>query len=296
LTTGESGKGYRPSPRPSYEGPTVIRHGDAARHVWGDEEAGRVADLIYLSNLNLHTLVFELPPGGAFTHSDSYRTIFGADEVMVVLEGEFVLANPETGEVQRASRGEGIFFRKNTWHHGFNVGQSPVRVLEYFAPPPATGASGEYARTQPYLAKEKWHYGPFEEIPDRRAAPRGLPARRTLTKLGEADLELGLLGADRKALVGYFATTEYLRVGRLELNPGTHLTQHRHVGDELVYVDEGSLVVALHENATGQRFELGPRDGMYIPARVKHGYQNPNAERVLAYFGQAPTQTAGPSA
>jgi len=296
LKSGESGIPYRPSPRPSYEGPTVIRYGDAARHLWGDDEAGRVADWIYLSNLNLHAIVFALPPDGAFTHSESYRTIFGADEVMVVLEGEFVLANPETGEVQRAIRGEGIFFRKDTWHHGFNMGQSQVRVLEYFAPPPSTGASGEYARTRPYLAKEMWHYGAFDEMPGRPDGSRGGPVRRTLMKVGEGGLQLELLGADQKAIAGYFASTEHLRVGRLELNPGTHIGRQNHVGDELVYVDEGSLFVVLPDNPKHQRFELGPRDGMYIPAGVNHEYQNLSAERVYALFGQAPTGIAGPLA
>ena len=292
----ESGNVYRPSPRLSYAGPTLIRYGEAARHVWGDDEAGRVADLIYLSNRNLHAIVFELSPGAAFTHSESYRTVFGADEVMVVLEGKFVLANPETGEVQRAKRGEAIFFRKDTWHHGFNVGQSAVRVLEFFAPPPATGASGEYARKRPYLAKEDWHYGGFEGIPRRAAGSRGAPARRTLEKLAEADLSLELLGGAPKAVAGLFASTEFLRVGQLELNPGTRVTQQHQVGDILVYIDEGSLAVSLPDHSTHPRFDLGPRDAMFIPEGVTFEYQNGSAEPVCAYFGQAPTQKPRPPA
>ena len=289
MNTGDSGKGYRPSPRPSYAGPALIRQGEAARHMWGDDEAGRVADLIYLSNQKLHVIVFELPPGGAFTHSEAYRTVFGADEVMVVLEGEFVLANPETGEVQRATPGEGIFFRKDTWHHGFNLGQSPVRVLEYFAPPPATGASGDYARTRPYLAKENWLYGELEAIPRRPVGSRSAPARPTLVKMGEADLELGLLGGERKTLAAYFASTEFLRVGRLDLAAGAHITDHHDVGDTLVYVDEGSLGIVLPDSPTHSLFELGARGAMFLPEGVAFEYQNLGAHSVCAYFGQAPT-------
>ena len=73
-----------------------------------------------------------------------------------VLEGTYISANPETGEVHVAKEGEAIFFRKDTWHHGFNGGTGPVRVLEFFAPPPSTGTSGAYARTRPYVDKPRY--------------------------------------------------------------------------------------------------------------------------------------------
>ena len=92
-----------------------------------------------------------MPPGGKFTHSESFRTIFAADELLYVLQGTLVLANPATGEVVRAEPGESVFFRRDTWHHGFSYGDEPLRVLEFFAPPPATGTSGAYALQQPYL-------------------------------------------------------------------------------------------------------------------------------------------------
>ena len=141
--------GYRPSPRPSFEAPTAIRQADAVRHTWGDEDAGFVEDWIYVSSQLLHAIVFELPPGGAFRHSDSFRTVFAADELLHVLEGTLVLANPETGDVVRAEPGESVFFRRDTWHHGFSYGDDALRVLEFFAPPPATGTSGAYAQTRP---------------------------------------------------------------------------------------------------------------------------------------------------
>ena len=53
----------------------------ASRHLWGDKESGEVADWIYVSSDKIHQLVFGLPPRGWFKHSDSFRTIFGADVV-----------------------------------------------------------------------------------------------------------------------------------------------------------------------------------------------------------------------
>ena len=148
--------GYAPSPRPTFDRPTLIRHRDATRHVWGDDEAGHVADLIYASTGGIHLLVFELPPGGAFLHSPEHRTVFGADEVLHVLEGTMVLANPETGEVHRVPQGGRVYFGPDTWHHAFAHGGTPLRVLEIFAPPPAAGTSGAYARTKPYLERSRY--------------------------------------------------------------------------------------------------------------------------------------------
>ena len=109
--------GYKPSPRPSFDAPTVLRADEVVRHTWGDAEAGFVEDWIYVSSQRIHAIVFGMPPGGRFTHSESFRTIFAADELLYVLQGTLVLANPETGEIVRAEPGESVFFRRDTWHH-----------------------------------------------------------------------------------------------------------------------------------------------------------------------------------
>src|SRR5205823_4595885 len=78
------------------------------------------------------------------------------DELLHVLQGTLVLANPETGEIVRAEPGESVFFRRDTWHHGYSYGAEELRVLELFAPPPATGSSGRYAQTRVYLAESRY--------------------------------------------------------------------------------------------------------------------------------------------
>ena len=113
-------------------------------------------DWIYASTDKVHMLLFGVPPGGGFRHSPDFRTIFAADEVLHVLEGTMVIADPETGEVQRVGTGESVFFRRDTWHHAFALGPEPLRVLELFAPPPAAGASSAYARAQPYLEASRY--------------------------------------------------------------------------------------------------------------------------------------------
>jgi len=49
-----------------------------------------------------------------------------------------------------------VFFQKNTWHHAFSWGDQECRVLEYFAKPPSTGASGKYAAARAYVADFKY--------------------------------------------------------------------------------------------------------------------------------------------
>ena len=79
--------GYSASPRPTFTGPAHIPYQAATRHLWGDAVSGEVADWIYVSSDRIHQLLFSLAPGGAFKHTDSYRTVFAADEIYYVLCG-----------------------------------------------------------------------------------------------------------------------------------------------------------------------------------------------------------------
>ena len=54
-------------------------------YIWGDKDAGYVKDWIYLSNKKLHQIIFGMKPRAFFKHSEEYRTIFGADELLYVL-------------------------------------------------------------------------------------------------------------------------------------------------------------------------------------------------------------------
>jgi quercetin dioxygenase-like cupin family protein len=267
--------GYKPSPRPTFDGPTVIRKADAVRHVWGDQEAGLVDDWIYVSSERIHTIVFGLPVGGAFRHSESFRTVFAADELLHVLQGTLVLANPETGEVVRAEPGESVFFRRDTWHHGFSYGQDELRVLEFFAPPPSTGSSGPYARTRPYVSENK--YANEHDIGDVvGAAPT--PSFQVMQG-NEATWRL-----DRGVLIGLLASTEHLTVGTLRVLPGQTSIEERHEGDELVYTLSGSMRVL----AEGGDTVLEAGDAFYVPAGVAHRYAATESTHGDAIFGVAP--------
>jgi quercetin dioxygenase-like cupin family protein len=278
--------GYSPSPRPTFDGPAAIPFQAVTRHLWGDPASGEVADWIYVSSGQIHQLVFGLPPGGAFRHSENFRTIFAADELLYVLGGVMALANPETGEVHRVLPGEAAFFRRDTWHHAFNQSAEPLRVLELFAPPPSQGTSGAYSRSKPNLVtanhtQDQW----LGRWPMARAEAVGA---HTIQVLRENDVMWRLEGEECKTLVGLWISTEHLTVGQIYLLPGQHTDLHSHGGDESLYLLAGTLHVHVPGSPGQSWFELNPRDGFYVPQGVPHRYYNISAEPARLLFAVAP--------
>jgi quercetin dioxygenase-like cupin family protein len=272
---------YRPSPRPTFDVPTAISRAAATRHIWGDPEAGEVADWIYVSTARIHALVFQLAPHGVFRHSPEHRTIFAADELLYVLGGVMALANPQTGEVQRVPAGEYVFFRRDTWHHAFAHGEEPLLVLELFAPPPASGASGAYARQQPYLEHSRY-------ADDRllgNLLDQARPAE-TLHRLSDRDI---VWRHDLGVLLGLVASTEHLTAGVLEVDGGQCATRHSHGGDEVLYVTEGRLQIRAWHADDIHVFELGKDDVGYLPAGCAHEYRNVDKATARALFAVAPS-------
>ncbi len=287
---------YRASPRPTFDGPSPIPYASVTRHLWGDDEAGEVADWIYVSDDQIHQIVFGLAPGGGFRHSDAFRTVFAADEVLYVLRGVLLLANPETGEVHRVEPGEAAFFRRDTWHHAWSEGPTALRVLEFFAPPPATGTSGAYARTRPNLTQPR--YGRDEWLGRWPMAREAARAQETIRVLRPADrlwrLE-GEPGAGAPVMTGILASTEHLTVGSIRLLPGQKTGCLAHAGAEGLYVREGTVHVRLPgwEGPGPDWFELGPKDGFSLPAETPHQYHNVGDHPAELIFGVAPRYLAG---
>ncbi len=279
---------YKPSPRPTFSGPTHLRHDQVVRHVWGDSDAGQVADRIYVSSDKIHQLVWSLEPDEAFRHSSEFRTIFGADVIYYVLSGVMVIANPETGEVHRVLPGEAALLRKDTWHHAFNHGQETLNVLEYFAPPPSQGTSGAYARTKPLLTEVKYGIdGALGHWPMERAA---IEQRFTIRVIRERDLLWRLEGGKgSEVLTGLFCSTEHLTMAKVILQPGQRGELHRHAGDESLFVLEGKLHVHCPVVEGPPVHELEPHDGFYLPEGTGHAYHNQTDSPVTFIVGVSPT-------
>lgn len=279
---------YKASPRPVFDGPAPIPYGSVTRHIWGDEEAGLVADWIYVSSDKIHQLVFGLPPGQGFTHSESFRTVFAADEVLTVLQGRMVIANPETGEVCPVERGESVFFRRDTWHHAWAWGEEELRVLEYFAPPPSTGSSGKYAQTRPYISAPRYERSAFiGRWPEARAAAQ---AAATLTVLRDADRLWSLDPTDPRVLTGITASTEHLTAGTVRLRPGGRSQTLAHGGAAGLYVVAGRVNILIEDEAAAPPvwFELHPHDGFYVPEGSRYRAFNMGGTPAEYLFGVAP--------
>jgi quercetin dioxygenase-like cupin family protein len=277
---------YTPSPRPTFDGPAHIPYAAVTRHLWGDAESGEVSDWIYVSSDRIHQLVFGLPPGGAFRHSEAYRTVFAADELLTVLRGEMVISNPETGEVHRVRTGESVAFGPNTWHHAFNYGTEPLRVLELFAPPPSQGTSGAYAQTRPYLRTPRYVQDQWLTCWPRMREE----ARRadTLCVIRTQDILWRLEGRRQQVLVGLLLATERLTAGVIRLLPGQQSEVEIHGGDESLYLADGCLNIRLPQHAGQRWYELRPGDGFFLPQGTPHQYYNMSDQPVEILFGVAP--------
>lgn len=269
---------YTPSPRPTYDRPTLVTRAGVRRHIWGDREAGLVADWLYASTDKLHVLLFGLAAGKWFRHSPAYRTVFGADEVFYVLSGSMVASNPETGEVVEASAGDCMFFRRNTWHHVYAAADEPLRVLEFFAPPPSTGASGAYAATRPYL--DVATYRRDELIGDLwRSAPEP-----TLRIIRRSDLSLRMEG---ELLVGMVASTEHLTIALVDVDPGAQGTPTTHGGDAMLFGLDGELMVRTFWKDESVTFEVAAHDAVFVPQGAEYEVLS-FANRARAVLGVAP--------
>ena len=225
-------------------------------------------------------LVWALPPGGKCLHSDTHRTVFGADVTYFVLGGTLVLANPETGEVKVAEAGEAVLFRRDTWHHIFSHGLDQLRVLEFFAPPPSTGTSRKYAQTRPLLDEvrhandELLGHWPLEQ-------PEPTLHHRTTSDT--------LWRRDGDALVGITVSTEHLTVGTLSLLPGSAQRHRRSTGaTRRCMSSKVSSTFGPGATASEGWHELHPGDGFYCPAGTPHRYSNIGGGIVKAAFGVAP--------
>ena len=278
---------YKPSPRPVFDGPTPIPYAQVTRHIWGDVAAGQVDDWIYVSTDKIHQLVFGMPPGDGFRHSESFRTVFGADEVLTVLMGTMLIANPESGEVHLVQNGESVFFQKDTWHHAFAWGGQELRVLEFFAPPPSTGSSGKYAATRPYVSDFK--YERTELIGHWPAERAAAEARAKIRVLREADRLWSLDRSDPRVLTGIVASTDQLTAGSVRLNPGGRSEVLEHGGAAGLYVLVGRVNILIDDpEASPVWFELNPQDGFYIPQGTKYRAFNMGGQPAEYLFGVAP--------
>ncbi len=263
----------------------MVRHADTAHHVWGDAESGFVTDRVYVSTSALHVLEFQLAPGGEFRHSPANKTIFAADVIYCVREGTLVIADPEHGEVRAVESGEAVFFRRDTWHHGFNPSANPLRVLEFFAPPPSRGTASTYARHQPALETSSYQDDRWDQRWPAARAEQEATSRLHVTR--DADALWRFAHDAPSHLQGTLVDTEHLLVRSGRVAAG-HVEDLHAVADEsMLVVTGGELWVDTQDGDSGDFAAacLGPGDAAFVPAQSKL--------RVLVRAGEPATYLMG---
>ena len=277
----------RPTPRPHFEKATHVKRSDMALHVWGDALSGFVTDRVISSTKQLHVLEYELAPGGEFRHSASNQTVFAADVLYFVVEGELVLANPQTGEVVSVKEGTGRLFHRGTWNHGFNPGQKNVRVIEYFSPPPAMGAASEFSKSQPALPENKYDMG--KNVKNWPENHQVMQLKTSFWEVSDEKSILSFRDAAPTHLIATVVSTQFLQVIKGTIQPG-HMDDFADVEKEsLIYMLEGQMWVDVFDPAQGQSsvaiLEAG--EAMFLPAGVRERLLVQSSTRAVYLRGSA---------
>ena len=148
-----------------------------------------------------------------------------------MLEGQYTIQLPETGEVRVAEEGEMILLRGPQWHYGFNFSNRELRLMETIAPLPSPDSVKDL--TPPSFV----HAADVDELAD---FPRSRqPRRPDMDVVGLKEASNVLLGGQRPTLLRILASNDRLSFGVMELFPGQRtdsITWHK---DASVYVAEG---------------------------------------------------------
>jgi len=270
--------------------PVLVRHFEATRVLWGDEESGQVSDLVYGRGERISGFIYLLGPGHWFGASKTWKPLYDQHRFYYVVQGTLAIHDPESGEVAVARAGEAVTWHGARYHFGYNVGDDEVVVLDWFAPAerPPDVSELEYAASKRELgAVRGGRFELLEAWPDRRAEE----LRRRAEEGGPVTVgpatALHLVHGERlPLLVSILTSSPDLTGGTFALRGGSKSEPERHPGDEVVFALNGRLNVHLPES--GDWFELNRLDCLYLPEGTVHEYWSYADETVTAAFCVAP--------
>jgi quercetin dioxygenase-like cupin family protein len=124
----------------AHSAPRLIKQADAPRILWGDDEAGYVNDIINLHSKELVLATICMPPGGFYRASQTHKPIYDATGCFYVMQGDYTVQLPDTGEVRTMTTGQVLILRGPLLHYGYNFGDCETRVLEMISPVPGGNA------------------------------------------------------------------------------------------------------------------------------------------------------------
>lgn len=270
-----------PADTRKYTEPAAILDRDAPRFLWGDAEAGYVADWIYGSSDDIHLMSFALTPGQYFVNSNDLKTCYDAWESYYCLEGEFTFLCPETGEVHRMVEGDVLFIPPRTWHYGYNFGTTLCRILETITPPTAEAVeefSVHQVPPDPELFVDEAVIGSFPG--------GGEQSNRAILVKPEGRLS-EIVGSQNPLRIDLAVATAHLTTGVVGMFPRQRSEEiMHHAGDKVAYVTKGRLNVRVWDS--DDWFELGVGDTCFIPKGYRHSFVNYTDEPTAFVFSVAP--------
>ncbi|MBX6323270.1 MAG: cupin domain-containing protein [Rhodospirillaceae bacterium] len=278
-----------------FKEPTLVRHQDAVRFLWGDEESGFVPDIVYGRGDRISALIYRLGPRGLFRSSKTWRPYYDQDRFYYVVSGELTIQDPETGDIAVARAGEAVYWRGARFHFGYNFGGEETLVLDWYAPQerapsvPEIETSLKKRDPRAYCAGRhdllgNWPTGALSDLQARLAEGRVVTLRR------EAALHF-IHGKAQPILMNLYVSTKELTAGTFDLQPATMGEPETHAGDEVVFALDGRLHVYVPDSFDW--FELNPLDCLYLPQGTRHCYCNTGAVVARAAFCVVPRYRVG---
>jgi quercetin dioxygenase-like cupin family protein len=273
-----------------FSGPTAVRRADGQRYLWGDEQSGQVADVIYGRGERISAVTFSLGPGHWFGASEDWKPLYDQHRFYYVVQGMLAIHDPESGDVAVAGPGEAVTWRDARYHFGYNAGDDDVLVLDWFAPRERLLDVPETALAASKRDLGEVRGGRYDLLaawPDRRteelSRSRG---EGGIVTVRERDSLRLVQGTRRPQLVSILSSGEQLTAGTFTVRGGTKTEPEQHPGDEVVYALSGQLHVHLPES--GDWLELDPLDCAFIPEGTAHEYWSYGGASTKAVFCVAP--------
>jgi mannose-6-phosphate isomerase-like protein (cupin superfamily) len=196
-----------------------------------------------------------MPPGGFFTMSERNRPVYDADGALYVLEGQYTIHMPETGEIRVAEEGETILLRGPHWHFGYNFSDRELRLVETIAPLPSP------ERVRDLKPPTDVKHGDLTELADFPRTRGASTANMDVVGLHEASNLL--LGNQNPALLRVMASNKRLSFGIMDLAAGRRTDAISWNKDASIYVQSGHVHVRI--DAEGEWQEIGSDDVFFIP-------------------------------
>ncbi|MCI4644771.1 MAG: cupin domain-containing protein [Hyphomonadaceae bacterium] len=268
--------------------PGLIRKSEVSPLLWGDEQAGFANDLFYRLTPELAIVVACVAPGGRFTSSDTFRTVFDSDEALFILEGQYTIQNPETGEVRVADEGELILLRGPQWHYGYNFSDRELRIFEAIAPVDLNNSTADMVRPEVAKGFDPSALEDFPRTRDSGACNMDVVARDQSVAV--------LYGEQNPVRLDVFASNDRVSLALIELAPGQRTDSIRLPFEAAVFVTSGCLHVRVPDG--GVWTEVTVDELFALPPNTEWQLFNGKADRcsvVLAVAGNIATGfTAAP--